>query len=920
MDCSAPGNRLDDMLLKKNYWRADAKSKSIYLCKLEGACPAGARHGEAVCEEGFEGAACGSCEFSDDVRYYLAGVGTTCEKCNPGAAGLVYAVGATLGLALLGAGGAASYYADRSMVTVRATRTYRVISPSRIKILWTLFQIITSIEAMLAMSFPPPFSNVLDALAWLQLDILHLPVACIAEFNFAQKLFFATLTPIALVLLCALTYFARAHFTSGEEGRRKVFAVHVKLALLVAWCAYPTTAATIFEMLRPCDEFERAPNAAPLRFLGADPSLECGTAEHSGLVAYAVLMLLLITVGVPCTFGALLWRNRARIDPPCKDEMTKQRVRSQDRSVAHISFLYKDFKSSCMFMEPIELVRRMFLVGAVGFCGQTAETQSAVGAFVALLSIFLYRELEPYSDRLTNLLANVAMWMGFITFLSAFIIETRPFGYEDNVLGGVLFAFFGLVISVAVHCATRDFAEQAEAKQRQCELEFRECEADMDIAELRADILQLREKYEPHELERERRANRVEDLAGRAALAKQANTALVDPTAKTNISFYKAQYPCYVLSLERLREHERLPVHEDALKAGRLDILTQTSTMPSSAFTYFVSQNWETFGDAAHPDNVRNTKANWLKNLPRHMKLPSTVSEVWVWWDLVCIPQRARVEQKKAIDSLCCYAQLCSRFLPLVRDADAWQVLYHEDLSHPHYPTAGTLETYASRGWCRLEILAGLAPKKFQMGGWRPGPRNVRFRYHHNPDEPGVGPLLTAELLRNPMDGNFTVEADRDAVLPVTQLIAERFAEYAASGADTWDATLDVHGRPKWLKDLAGVAHELAESPAVNPLLTEAAALQRPFRPGAPAAVIVDGIAVAVGVQQKPLLLSTTPVSMIVLEPTEVRQQVISKPVATGGRATAMYKVTPFDDGAAGDDAKDEDERRQTIRPSGHAL
>ena len=134
-----------------------------------------------------------------------------------------------------------------------------------------------------------------------------------------------------------------------------------------------------------------------------------------------------------------------------------------------------------------------------------------------------------------------------------------------------------------MHCATRDFAEQAEAKQRQCELEFRECEADMDIAELRADILQLREKYEPHELERERRANRVEDLAGRAALAKQANTALVDPSAKTKISFYKAQYPCYVLSLERLREHERLPVHEDALKAGRLDILTQTSTMPSSA-------------------------------------------------------------------------------------------------------------------------------------------------------------------------------------------------------------------------------------------------------------------------------------------------------------------------------------------------
>ena len=69
---------------------------------------------------------------------------------------------------------------------------------------------------------------------------------------------------------------------------------------------------------------------------------------------------------------------------------------------------------------------------------------------------------------------------------------------------------------------------------------------------------------------------------------------------------------------------------------------------------------------------------------------------------------------------------------------------------------------------------------------------------------------------------------------------------------------------------------------------------------------MVRAIAVAVGAPHKPLLLSTSPVSMIVLEPTEVRQQVISKPVAAGGGATALYKVTPFDGGFGGDDAKDE--------------
>ena len=59
------------------------------------------------------------------------------------------------------------------------------------------------------------------------------------------------------------------------------------------------------------------------------------------------------------------------------------------------------------------------------------------------------------------------------------------------------------------------------------------------------------------------------------------------------------------------------------------------------------------------------------------------------------------------------YAQLASRFLPLVRDADAWEELYDEDLG---VLPAGALGTYAVRGWCRLEVVAGLAPKKFSDG------------------------------------------------------------------------------------------------------------------------------------------------------------------------------------------------------------
>ena len=82
-----------------------------------------------------------------------------------------------------------------------------------------------------------------------------------------------------------------------------------------------------------------------------------------------------------------------------------------------------------------------------------------------------------------------------------------------------------------------------------------------------------------------------------------------------------------------------------------------------------------------------------------------------------------------------------------------WQRLYDETLSFP----SGTLATYCGRGWCRLEMLAALAPKKYPTGAWRAGSVNLRFRFHADPSDPGAGPLLRAEHILNPMTGRFTV-------------------------------------------------------------------------------------------------------------------------------------------------------------------
>ena len=162
-------------------------------------------------------------------------------------------------------------------------------------------------------------------------------------------------------------------------------------------------------------------------------------------------------------------------------------------------------------------------------------------------------------------------------------------------------------------------------------------------------------------------------------------------------------------------ELDELQKHEDLLATDSLEILTRTSRTPSGAFTFFISQNWESRDS---PDNSMNTKLAWMKNLRDHLAIPPSI-EIWVWWDLISIPQRQRKLQLRAIASLPNYASLCSRFIPLVRDGDAWKLIHEGD--HANTLPIGTLEAYLKRGWCRLELVAALCPKR--LGASRVAPR-----------------------------------------------------------------------------------------------------------------------------------------------------------------------------------------------------
>ncbi|KAH8082489.1 hypothetical protein JL720_8516 [Aureococcus anophagefferens] len=318
----------------------------------------------------------------------------------------------------------------------------------------------------------------------------------------------------------------------------------------------------------------------------------------------------------------------------------------------------------------VDMGHRVLLTGGVVFAGSDA-TRCFAGLAIALAFLLLIETAAPYADPGSNALGVAGAWQVACSFLILFLCSTRFLDVPRVLLG-----FVALVANLAVLAGLSLRSACASPSRRA------------------------------------RAASGVEPrLFGSAEL---------------RISPLVAHYPCYVVSLSRLRTLGRLVSH-CAKRLGLLEELTATSRSPHSAASFFVSHEWE---GADHPDNHANTKLRWLQSLDRHVGVGH--AEVWIWLDYLCVPQEPGAKRRRALASLCCYANLCSRFVPLVRSPAAWARLYGQD-AEPPGALPGTLHSYLARAWSRLELCAALSPKYGRGGaGWRPG-RERALRCHEDP-------------------------------------------------------------------------------------------------------------------------------------------------------------------------------------------
>ena len=256
--------------------------------------------------------------------------------------------------------------------------------------------------------------------------------------------------------------------------------------------------------------------------------------------------------------------------------------------------------------------------------------------------------------------------------VQALLVELRVADESKLVLVGTLLLLANVAtLFLALYLQVGEGDRRVQLNLTLAENEMRETELLHEQEQMKADIEELLKRTG---LKLDFSASTVEDAGPVSKAAKMQEQLFLQAVKECNHlpSFTKRSHPCWMISVTRLQAFDALPVHEEVIDT--LEELLPDSTSPSCAYSFFISQNWEggklgtrssrqlssTDGFLRHPDNTQNTKLRWLKSITQHMRLPPG-REVWLWFDVISIPQHSRDLQNLAVGSLCCYTQLCTR-------------------------------------------------------------------------------------------------------------------------------------------------------------------------------------------------------------------------------------------------------------------
>eukprot|EP01052_Picozoa_sp_SAG31_P000188 SAG31_NODE_6_length_43291_cov_191.503496_2_plen_1028_part_00 len=300
------------------------------------------------------------------------------------------------------------------------------------KILIGLAQVLSLLSGVLDLLFPHP--EVMETLSLATANLNQLfRFECLDFFDFYVRW---TISVVGVPSLATTAIGGRwlwQRYRGVDLGEARQTAVQA--SFFVAMVIYPKVSNEIFRLL-PCRSLGQK-----LAVLQSDYSVDCMSTHYSRYHAVAIALVVIVPIGMPLVLLILLLcshRNQSAVDRRTSaddvadrvshssphDSFATGAVNARYRTLyATFAFCISDYRPSCYWYEPVDLLRKLTLTSLLTFIHRGSAMQTLCGCGIAVGSLVMQVYLNPYRNRGANLLKALVDAQILFTFLISFVLR-----------------------------------------------------------------------------------------------------------------------------------------------------------------------------------------------------------------------------------------------------------------------------------------------------------------------------------------------------------------------------------------------------------------------------------------------------------------------------------------------------------------
>eukprot|EP00519_Triparma_laevis_P007065 CAMPEP_0182496394 /NCGR_PEP_ID=MMETSP1321-20130603/5043_1 /TAXON_ID=91990 /ORGANISM="Bolidomonas sp., Strain RCC1657" /LENGTH=1494 /DNA_ID=CAMNT_0024700001 /DNA_START=461 /DNA_END=4945 /DNA_ORIENTATION=- len=447
VNCSRVGLTLKTLPMNDGYWRSSSDSHNIVECENPASCVHVSD--EELCADGHTGPVCSVCK--DGFSKNSVGV---CESC--ASVGVSIGFYTLCGIILM----SATYLALRKMLgngnvnMAAATKEITKMTAddkhwtkrikTKLKILTSFYQIISTLPATLAIKFPEVYETFTSAVSnVVNFDAIGLiSFGCIIPqslYGFYGSFLVTTITPIFLSCFLLLSTSLQVRNLDPYAANKLLssrFTLFYGLTYLI-FASTTTMSFTSFLCKTYGDDMTE--------YLVADRSIDCNSSFHKRFELFSLLMILIYPVGITTMYTYQLVKF--------KDAVKDGVRRDEDQTIQHISFLWKDYRPEVWWFEIYECFRRLSFSGMLVFFEPGSASQLCFSIILALISSLVYAYYRPFEKTEENMLAQTSTISIFLTLLAGIMVKLKSalleaneteFGFVLILVNTLIFAMVGL--------------------------------------------------------------------------------------------------------------------------------------------------------------------------------------------------------------------------------------------------------------------------------------------------------------------------------------------------------------------------------------------------------------------------------------------------------------------------------------------